>query len=68
MRLKRSTFASRLKYQVSSRISFLEGEYEGGNTFGIDIPGIKRNTIFLRHSWVESALHVIDGLWDEVET
>lgn len=36
-------------------------------TFGVGIAGIEWNSIFVCNSGVECTLHLVDGLWDEVE-
>ena len=62
----RSTFASRLWLIVSLEF---RAEWNGiENTFCNHIPGIKRNAICLCNSRVESTLHIVDRLRDEVET
>ncbi len=37
-------------------------------TLGENIPGIKGNAIILYDRRIESALHVVNGLRDEIET
>ena len=39
----------------------------GRLTFRIHVPGVKGNSIFFCYSGIEGALHVVNGIRDEIE-